>query len=267
MRSWCQLIKRICYLCFIGVLGSTTCHSQVYHLSKEVDYSIAFGVLSATAFDFGLRADHRALSTTEALALDPQSIPGFERDVIFNSSLSAAEWSDYLQYGAIALPLSILIPKKEKDDLLTVSVMLLEGFSLNLTATFLTKNLSRRPRPFAYNPETTLTDIRIRATTESFVSGHTSNSAMFGVFTATVFSTLFPESKWKTPVWIASLSIPAAVGVMRVNAGRHFPTDAIAGYALGAFIGYIVPELHRKNGRVQLSVFSPGTLGLRVGLN
>ena len=267
MRSRCQLIKGIYCLCFLGLLGSTTCHSQVYHLSKKTDYSIGFGTLAISAFDLGLRANHQVLNIREVMLLDPQSIPSFERDVIFNSSLAAADWSDYLQFGAMALPLSVLIPKKDNDDLVTLSVMLFEAFSLNLSLTVMTKNFVGRPRPFAYNPETALSDIQIRSATESFFSGHTSNSATFGVFTATVFSKLFPESKWKTPVWIASLGIPAAVGVMRVNAGRHFPTDVIVGYAFGAFIGFIIPELHRKDGRFQVAVSTPGTIGLRIALN
>ena len=33
---------------------------------------------------------------------------------------------------------------------------------------------------------------------------------------------------------------------LRVRAGKHFLTDVIAGYAVGATIGILVPHLHRN---------------------
>ena len=33
-------------------------------------------------------------------------------------------------------------------------------------------------------------------------------------------------------------------GWLRVRAGRHYPTDVLAGAALGTFIGWLVPRLH-----------------------
>ena len=37
----------------------------------------------------------------------------------------------------------------------------------------------------------------------------------------------------------------AAVGTLRVAAGRHFPTDVLAGAALGSLIGWLIPTVHR----------------------
>ncbi|MEM9023429.1 MAG: phosphatase PAP2 family protein, partial [Bacteroidota bacterium] len=41
-------------------------------------------------------------------------------------------------------------------------------------------------------------------------------------------------------------TVPATTGLMRVLAGKHFPTDVITGYAVGGAIGFLVPHLHRK---------------------
>ncbi len=40
--------------------------------------------------------------------------------------------------------------------------------------------------------------------------------------------------------------LPALTGYLRIRAGKHYPSDVLAGYALGALIGYAVPALHRK---------------------
>src|SRR2546423_585667 len=44
------------------------------------------------------------------------------------------------------------------------------------------------------------------------------------------------------PAGLAALG----VGLLRVLAGRHFPTDVLAGAAAGAAIGLTVPRLHRR---------------------
>ena len=51
----------------------------------------------------------------------------------------------------------------------------------------------------------------------------------------------------KTVTWISAATIPAAMGVLRVRSGRHFPTDVITGYAVGALLGWAVPYIHRLN--------------------
>lgn len=244
-----------------------TSQAQVYTLSRDTESSIGIGLFVIAAFDYGLYETHTVLSPTEAMQLDPQSIPGFERNTIFKRSLTADRWSDYLQFSSYALPLASLIAHKDDDNVTTIGVMLVEAIALNAGATFLTKNLFKRPRPFVFNPNTNITDQRTRSATQSFVSGHTSSSSVLGFFSASVFSRLFPDSKWKTPLWIAGTTIPAVVGLLRVEAGRHFPTDVIAGYGLGALIGILIPEQHRVDRRVKFGYTKSGGVGLVVGLN
>jgi membrane-associated phospholipid phosphatase len=55
------------------------------------------------------------------------------------------------------------------------------------------------------------------------------------------------------------------VGATRILAGEHFPTDVVAGAAVGAAIGLIVPALHAAPSRmsaVPLAVASGGGIGL-----
>ena len=50
----------------------------------------------------------------------------------------------------------------------------------------------------------------------------------------------------KVAVWSVAAGIPAITAYLRVESGQHFPTDVLAGYAVGAFTGWIVPHLHKK---------------------
>ncbi len=53
-------------------------------------------------------------------------------------------------------------------------------------------------------------------------------------------------STWRIVTRNAALLYAGAVGVasLRVVAGKHFPTDVIAGAALGSGIGWLVPTIH-----------------------
>jgi len=67
-------------------------------------------------------------------------------------------------------------------------------------------------------------------------------------------------SRWKPIVWTAAATIPAITGYLRVRGGRHFPTDVIGGYIVGAAVGCLVPHLHR-------TIKQAKPLTLNVGLN
>jgi len=44
---------------------------------------------------------------------------------------------------------------------------------------------------------------------------------------------------------LVGTALTTFVSIERVRAGRHFPTDVIAGSIAGAGIGLVVPHLHR----------------------
>ena len=84
--------------------------------------------------------------------------------------------------------------------------------------------------------------------------------------TARIITDLHPDTKNKGVIWGAAITAPAILGYMRVRAGRHFPTDVIAGYAVGATIGYLIPEFHLvKNENVKIS--NAGVSGVKLSLN
>ena len=89
----------------------------------------------------------------------------------------------------------------------------------------------------------------------------------FSFFGAKVFSDYSDNTTHKVLVWTGAIILPAVVGYLRVRAGRHFPTDVIAGYAIGGAIGYLVPFLHKmkplKEG-LTITPYSSGNKDLGV---
>ena len=84
------------------------------------------------------------------------------------------------------------------------------------------------------------------------------------VFLSTVHDAYHPGSASSPYIWAGSLLAAAAVGVMRIESGEHFPTDVIAGAAVGSAIGYLIPRVHRVDtGRFSLT---PVLRGSEVGI-
>ncbi len=130
------------------------------------------------------------------------------------------------------------------------AIMYSETAALTLALTNVVKMAVRRPRPLAYveaaahkNDPTwsnSSTDSAL-----SFFSGH---AAMVGALGGTATYLAFARSKSTVRPWLTlalATSLTAFVSVERVRAGKHFPTDVIAGAFAGAGIGVVVPHLHR----------------------
>jgi len=194
--------------------------------------------------------------------LDKNDIGSFDRSAIYNDSETADLASDILLYSSLSLPLLIYADKKCRSEGLVIGVMGLETFLLNNGITTLTKVAVQRYRPFNYNPEVSLEKKLSPRSNLSFFSGHTSATTSLSFFAAKVITDLRPEGKYNWAVWTVGSTIPALMGYLRYEAGKHFLTDVIAGYAVGAIIGYMVPAAH-KNKNLNFGLSLAGTLDLR----
>ena len=90
--------------------------------------------------------------------------------------------------------------------------------------------------------------------TNSFFAGHVAHTATATFFAAKVFHDFNPDSPAQPYVWGAAALVPAAVGYFRIEAGKHFLSDVLVGYAVGATMGVVVPQLHKRGRGQGLSV-------------
>lgn len=217
----------------------------VHHFDGNLDGWL----LGSGALTFGsayyLQKKVPLLTEEDILKVDPLLINPLDRPTTKNYNLRAKKTSDILLKSSAALPFLLLADRPSRNEFGIVSVMLTETILINNGITGIFKGSFRRKRPYVYNANAPLLLKQNQNARYSFFSGHASNSAAYSFFAAKVFADNNPDSNLKPFVWGAAISIPAATSLFRVKAGKHFPTDVIVGYAVGATLGWLIPELHR----------------------
>lgn len=227
------------------LLCSSTLFAQVHQFSWPTDGGLlGLGALSY-GFSIPLKKRVPPMAEEDWRLLDQVRIRSLDRLAIGQSSVGARRASDVLLRGSLLLPLGLLADEGSRQEFGLVGLMWLETLLLTNGITDLAKSRAQRSRPYTYNPftgEELLLDTEARL---SFFSGHASNTAAMTFFTAQTLVHNRPDMQGKGLVWASAATVPAVMGLLRVKAGKHFPTDVIVGYAVGALIGWAVPKLHR----------------------
>jgi membrane-associated phospholipid phosphatase len=193
------------------------------------------------------------LIPAQIAALNRADINSFDRKATFHYSASADKLSTVTLLGTGGvLGVLTLATKPMRQDIKTVAVMYVESALLVNGINGIVKGLSQRTRPFVYNVDAPMADKLDRDARESFFSGHASNAFATAVFTGEVFRHYFPQSKLKPFVWVGSLGLATVTAVLRYEAGKHYPSDLLAGAAFGSLVGWGIPKLHEVKNKTEL---------------
>jgi len=219
---------------FISMFNAFSANCQKLYKTTWKQSGVIIGGAS-TMLGGGLLIENQRESfiSEDINLLNKNMIPGIDRGTINNFSIEARQYSDRFRDGAWIVPFSIFFSTQGRENTKEIFMMYAEVISLNAGITQLTKRVFGRYRPFAYNPNVELEMKLETDTRRSFFSGHVSHVSGLSFFTAAVFDDLYPDSNFKYLVWAGAITMPAITGYLRVQAGKHFPTDVIAGYAIG----------------------------------
>ena len=208
------------------------------------------------------------LSAAEVAALDRQEINGFDRGATSQWSTGAGTASDVMVWSLRASPVALMVTRPGSSAPITLGVMYAESILLGDGLVNLLKTVTDRTRPYAYNenPAIPQEDKESLHAVRSFPSGHTAHAFVSVVFLNTVFGRLKPDSPLRPWLWAGGLTAAGTVGYLRYASGNHFPTDILAGAAIGSLAGWAIPKIHESDA-VRVSVLPSGdrtTLGVSL---
>jgi membrane-associated phospholipid phosphatase len=234
-------------LTLLLILQSQTIIGQsFFHLKTSREMILGGSGLVLAGFGQYLNNNITLLTVNDINHLSGEDVNCFDHNAIQKYSPNAARLSDILLVATLALPAGLFMSGNVRDDFSTIGLMYAENLLLVNSVSLITKGSVRRIRPYVYNPDAPLEDKLSKDAVRSFYSGHTTNAFASAVFFSVVYSDYFPDSQWKTPVWIGSLGAASIVGILRYGAGKHFPTDIIAGAVVGSAIGFFIPYIHQQ---------------------
>jgi membrane-associated phospholipid phosphatase len=185
---------------------------------------------------------------------DPANVNALDSIAVHNSSDAANTWSDVTRTLAMAWPAAIdgyLLTKPYSDKqigLLSDGLVYGEVILVATAIDTLIKNTALRLRPYVYSspvmPEGTLRD---RNDFWSFPSGHATTAFAGATFACTTLVRRdHPDSTGLLLGCGPGFLLAGATAILRVDAGQHFPTDVLAGAAIGTGVAIGIPLLHKN---------------------
>jgi len=240
--------------------------SRHYEVSVRLDVPLSLGIVMTSVLGV---YQYYGMSKNSPGDLKPKSeLLPWDRPFAGHYSGWATTVSHYS--GALAVaPLALAgysWYKGDADghDFGAFSLMFVEAFALQNALNQLVRSMQLWPRPYVYAGRGEGRKKAESARGEaygSFYSGHASAAFTVAVFTGEWFSEIYPNSQYKSLVWVSSFTLAAAVGALRVVAGKHYPTDVVVGALMGTGVSFGVLKLHeicKKN----ISFWAiPGNIG------
>lgn len=256
----------LCWLvlfCFLQEVGWSQSPVSPYKTDLLRDGAITLAGIGSSVVGSSILVNKDKLTEEDLVGLSKEDVNWFDRFSAGNHSSKAEKVSDFFFYGSFAAPLLLLFDNNARQDAPQVYLLYAEAMSIAGGLYSLTAGLTNRLRPSVYAEDAPL-DVRLhKYAKNSFYGGHTAATASATFFLAKVFHDFNPDSPARPFVWAAAAAVPATVGYLRMRAGKHFLSDNLVGYAIGASIGILVPELHKKDSRVS---FTPASTDMYDGV-
>lgn len=250
-----------CVLCVVSVAAQ---NNFPYSFNKTSAMITAVGAITQSA---AFAILDPKLAEADIRMLEPESVNWLDRGATRNYSERAHTQSDYTLNVLMVAPAAIGAAELHQSGLknsLIYGGMYIETFLLTNGVKDLTKDIVQRTRPVFYNVDLSITE-RTAIANEgdartSFYSGHTAVAFSSAVFLASTHDEIFDAPIRSTIIWSGALGLATTTGYLRYKAGKHFPSDILAGAVIGSAIGYWVPKMHMKSSK-SLTIF-PSQHGL-----
>jgi membrane-associated phospholipid phosphatase len=257
------------WLCIASTARGDDTPYQLYPVADATTMSVSALIWFVPALTLSSFAD------ADGCACDPQDLNILDRSTAghYRPALSALGDISVSALAALALVAESVDvftdhrAGRPVADFFTDFAVIAEAWLVNGALNQLVKLAATRPRPLLY--ERALTDAAQRNPDNylSFYSSHTSSAFAIGIAYAQTYAYRHPDSAARYWMYAAAIAAGSGIGLTRIYAGKHFPSDVLVGAAAGAAIGWLIPWLHVQAPRTHVSVtLAPRALGVTLTL-
>lgn len=188
-----------------------------------------------------------------------------------NFSPAAKTASDFALLSAMLGPIGFEVGRGLDDSSARGALLYGEALAATYFLTNIAKAFVRRPRPYVYNPASGIREYTERQGDDayrSFFSGHTSMAFASAVAGGYLYGRRSANISSRAALWGTEMFLATSAAMLRVKAGKHFPSDVLTGAIVGIGIGIAVPALHGDDGDYtpQPGEWAAIVLGAGVGL-
>jgi undecaprenyl-diphosphatase len=261
--------RRSCGVCLLAALGFalfTNAPQRAHADSFAVD-PLADGIVLGSGLvlaGFSEAFFHRPAPADLGIA-DINTVNGFDRLAVFSYSHGLDVASDITLYTTLAVP-AVMAAFAGTDGAVSMLIPYLECLAYADFTKNLLKYLLPRQRPWLYMASASGSTPDKWEANDSFPSGHTTLSFAAAVFGLFAFAEYFPNSSYLALFAVGDLGLATVTSSLRVVSGMHFLTDVIAGAALGAAFGSLLPLIHTSPQWRSLTGKSLAAAGMQIQL-
>jgi membrane-associated phospholipid phosphatase len=237
------------YLLILSLLfslaGKPATAQSPYSLTLDTEIPIGGFTALTLAYAYKLSKNHPILTAQQVSSIDTSLLMMLDRKTIHYHNRTADQVSTimlFLSFSSFAVP---AIDPNMRKDYGTYAVINGETVFSGLSIYGSFKNTVNRPRPFMCAPDDPYCDKYVKSSTASFPSGHVTMSACNAFYTAKIINDNSNNTGLKIATWSTAALYPAVVGLLRIKSGKHYPTDVIAGYIIGAAAGILIADVHQ----------------------
>ena len=174
----------------------------------------------------------------------PGNMLGIDDAVVGNYSRPAHSVANVVVLSLLVAPLLLDAADSGLHGWVEDTFVMVETILLTQGLTQVTKSAVSRNAPLVYSSNAAREDLESADAGRSFISGHTSTSFAAATSYAVTFWKRHPHSPWRFAVIGVGEALAVGVGLLKIKAGYHYPTDVVAGALVGAGVGLLVPVLH-----------------------
>ncbi len=220
-------------------------YTNPYETSSSTDLPILGTGLAFNLGSYFIGKNIQPLTEQQIKDLSIDKVFPLDRYSTRHYSKGAAHLSDLILFSSPILPMTLFLDQPARTYGASYGLIVFEGAFLTNGIVNMTKTVFKRPRPYLFNPDVPMSIKQKKSARYSFVSGHVATVSYFSFVTAKLHHDFYPDSEARGLVWGLASIIPAVTAYGRMRGGKHYFTDVLAGYAIGALVGILIPELHK----------------------